>query len=415
MKRSIYIPFAVLILLISGLAFSGCSGDSETAVKTVSISEDELDPAVWGKAYPIQYKSYMKNNESAKTDFGGSVKESKFVSEPEIKELFKGYGFSKDYNEDRGHTNALQDLLTTKRVNEITPGSCLTCKTPSVPKLMKELGPAYYTTPVLDLAKNVKHPIACADCHNPKTMDLKITRPTFVKAMKDRGIDVSKASKNDMRTYVCAQCHVEYYFKKDTKEVTFPWADGVEPNQIETYYNKINFSDWEHPDSKAPMRKVQHPEFETWSTGTHGSAGVSCSDCHMPYMREDGKKYSSHWWTSPLKTIDVSCQTCHKQDAKWLKDRVLNTQSKTFNMQKRASKLIAEAHQAIKKSLENPATDQNKIKAAQSLVVKAQWYWDWVAAENSRGFHNPAQAMDSLALAIDYAYQAKETAAGSGI
>lgn len=411
MKRSTYIPLVILILLT--LALSGCSGDSQTAVKTASISEGELDPAVWGKIYPVQYKSYMKNNEAEKTDFGGSVKESKFVSEPEIKELFKGYGFSKDYNEDRGHTNALQDLLTTKRVNETTPGSCLTCKTPSVPKLMKDLGPAYYTTPVKELAKNVKHPIACADCHDSKTMDLKITRPTFVKAMKDRGIDVSKASKNDMRTYVCAQCHVEYYFKKDTKEVIFPWTEGVEPNQIETYYNKINYSDWEHPDSKAPMRKVQHPEFETWSSGTHGSAGVSCSDCHMPYMREDGKKYSSHWWTSPLKTIDVSCQTCHKQDAKWLKDRVLNTQTKTFNMQQKAGKIIAEAHQAIKKSLENPASDQNKIKAAQSLVVKAQWYWDWVAAENSRGFHNPVQAMDSLGLAIDYAYQAKETAAGS--
>lgn len=183
-----------------------------------------------------------------------------------------------------------------------------------------------------------------------------------------------------------------------------------EPQQIETYYNKINFSDWEHPDSKSPMRKVQHPEFETWSSGTHGSAGVSCSDCHMPYMREYSVKYSSHWWTSPLKTIDVSCQTCHQQDDKWLKDRVLNTQSKTFETQQRAGKLIVEAHQAIKNSLANSAADQNKIKAAQSLVVKAQWYWDWVAAENSRGFHNPIQAMDSLGLAIDYAHQAKEAA-----
>lgn len=134
--------------------------------------------------------------------------------------------------------------------------------------------------------------------------------------------------------------------------VTYPWANGIEPTQIDAYYDKLNFTDWVHPDSKANMRKVQHPEFETWSTGTHGSAGVSCSDCHMPYIRLNGQKYSSHWWTSPLKTIDISCQTCHKQDAAWLKARVLNTQTKTFNMQTKASKLIAEAHQAIRTALE---------------------------------------------------------------
>jgi len=130
----------------------------------------------------------------------------------------------------------------------------------------------------------------------------------------------------------------------------------------------------------------------------------------MPYMREDGKKYSSHWWTSPLKTIDVSCQTCHKQDEAWLKDRVLNTQTKTFTMQTRAGNIIAEAHQAISNALQAKNPDQSKINEAQELTAKAQWYWDWVAAENSRGFHNPIQAMDSLGLAIDYAHQAKAIA-----
>ncbi len=403
-----FLVTALFIVII--FVGAGCAVKSETAADVTSINVNELDPAVWGKVFPLQYNSYLKNKEGSKTDFGGAVKESKFNTEPEIKELFKGYGFSIEYNEDRGHTYALQDLLSSKRVNATTPGSCLTCKTPSVPQLMKELGPAYYTTPVLDLAKNVKHPVACSDCHDSQTMELKVTRPAFIKAMKERGIDVSKATKQDMRTYVCGQCHVEYYFQKDTKEVTYPWADGVEPNQIEAYYDFRSFSDWEHPDSKAKMRKVQHPEFETWSTGTHGSAGVSCSDCHMPYMREEGKKFSSHWWTSPLKTIDVSCKVCHKQDAKWLKDRVLNTQTRTFNMQTRASRLIQEGHRAIKKALEVETADQNKIKEAQKMVVKAQWYWDWVAAENSRGFHNPIQAIDSLGLAVDYAHQARELA-----
>ncbi|KNZ71081.1 ammonia-forming nitrite reductase [Thermincola ferriacetica] len=410
MKNSRSIGLLIIVFLALSVFVIGCSGNTKATSAKSSIGENEFDPAVWGKYYPLQYESYLKNNEGAKTEFGGSVKESKFIAEPEIVELFKGYGFSKEYNEDRGHTYALKDLLNSKRVGPKTPGSCLSCKTPTAPVLMQQMGAAYYTTPVIELAKKAKHAIACADCHDPKTMQLRVTRPAFIQAMKARGIDVNKASKKEMRSYVCGQCHVEYYFQTDTKEVIYPWANGIEPAQIEEYYDKINFSDWEHPDSKAKMRKVQHPEFETWSTGVHGSAGVSCSDCHMPYMVKDGKKYSSHWWTSPLKTIDISCQVCHQQDAKWLKERVHNTQIRTFNMQTRAAKTLVQAHEAIKTAFANPKADLNKLKKAQTMVVKAQWYWDWVAAENSRGFHNPVQALDSLGQAIDYAYQAIELA-----
>lgn len=404
---------SVLTGLMMTFLAAGCSGGGEQAAISTGIDKNELDPAVWGETYPVEYQSYLKNNEQSKTEFGGSEKESKFISEPEIKELFKGYGFSKDYNEDRGHTFAMEDLLSSGRIGDQTPGSCLTCKTPAVPKLMKDLGDSYYTTSLKDLAKDVKHAIACSDCHDPANMDIRVTRPAFTEAMKKQGVDINKASKQDMRTYVCAQCHVEYYFEKDTNVVTYPWDNGMEPEQIEKYYDSFNFSDWQHPDSEAPMRKTQHPEFETWSTGVHGTAGVSCADCHMPYMREDGKKYSSHWWTSPLKTIEVSCQTCHDQDAEWLKERVLNTQERTQETQERTSKVIVRAHRAIKAAIAEPGAERSKIREAQEMVSRAQWYWDWVAAENSRGFHNPVQALDSLGQAADYGYQAIELAEGS--
>lgn len=405
--RFFFIAVLVIAITITGAA---CTAKEEKSSGKALIGAEELDPAVWGKYFPLQYESYLKNNEEAKTEFGGSVKESKFNSEPEIVKLFQGYSFSKEYNEDRGHTYALQDLLSSKRVNATTPGTCLTCKTPSAPVLMKKLGSKYFTTPLVELAKNAKHPVACADCHDPATMELRITRPAFIKAMQERGIDVNKASKKEMRSYVCAQCHVEYYFRKDTKELVFPWAEGTEPEQIERYYDKIGYYDWEHPDSGARMRKVQHPEFETWSSGVHGRAGVSCADCHMPYMIKDGQKYSSHWWTSPLKTIDVSCQVCHQQDSKWLKERVHEIQSRTFSMQNRAAKTIVDAHEAIKAALTRPGVDLKKLEKARELVAKAQWYWDWVAAENSRGFHNPVQALDTLGRAVDYAHQAIQLA-----
>lgn len=402
--------FATMSLAIS-LVITGCGEETKITAKPV-IEGDALDPASWSKAYPEQYKSYLRNNEEAKTDFGGSVPESKFISEPEIVKLFAGYGFSKEYNEDRGHTNALDDLLASDRVNEKTPGSCLSCKTPYVPKLMKEMGSAYYTTPVKELVKtkNVKHAIGCASCHNPETNELEVTKPDVIEGWKKLGIDVKTASQKEMRTLVCAQCHIEYTMKKDTKEIIFPWDNGREPEQVLAYYDKIDFFDWEHPDSKAKMLKAQHPEFETFSTSVHGTAGVSCADCHMPYMTENGKKMSSHWWTSPLKTIEVSCKTCHTQDVDWLKERVINTQSRTFNQQTKAGKSLVEAHEAIKFALLATGNDQDKVKKAQDLLRKGQWHWDWVAAENSRGFHNPVQSMDSLSKAMDYAHQAKEMA-----
>lgn len=410
----------LLALVMAGLLAiltAGCSEETkETAEKNkkddagsspaVVIAEDEFDPAVWGQVFPLQYQSYLKNSEELKTTYGGSVKESKFISEPEIIELFKGYGFSKSYNEDRGHTFALDDMLSSGRVGEATPGSCLTCKTPSAVKKIKDMGLAYYSTPVLELAKDVKHSIACADCHEPGSPVLKVERPAFISAMKERGIDVTKASQKEMRTYVCAQCHVEYYFAPGTKEVTFPWAKGLEPDKIEEYYNELAFSDWEHPDSKAKMRKVQHPEFETWSTGVHGTAGVSCADCHMPKLNENGQTYSSHQWTSPLKAIEFTCTTCHSKGVDWLKDRVANTQDRTYKLLKKASQVNVQAHAAIKEALAAKGADQTKIQEAQKMVVKAQWYWDWVAAENSMGFHNPIQAVESLGNSIDYAYQA---------
>lgn len=406
------LPVIIMMMMVLAVVFvAGCStGGEQETVSPAKIKAGELDPAVWGKSYPLQYQSYLRNNEEAKTEFGGSVKESKFISEPEILELFKGYGFSKDYNEDRGHTYALEDMLSSGRVGPKTPGSCMTCKSVQVPGLIKEMGPEYYTMPVQEMAKEVKHTIACADCHDPETMDLRVTRPAFIEGMKERGIDISRASRQEMRSYVCGQCHAEYYFQKDTKAVVFPWDKGLEPENIEEYYDEMNFSDWEHPDSGAAMRKVQHPEFELWSSGVHGTAGVSCADCHMPYMREDGKKYSSHWWTSPLKTMDVSCGVCHRQDDQWLKERVLNTQNRTYNAQVRASKAIVEAHGAIREAADSPGTDQAALEEARKLVARAQWYWDWVAAENGRGFHNPVQALDSLALAVDLGHRAADTA-----
>ena len=301
-------------------------------VKLPSISDMEYDPAVWGKYYPLQYQSYLKNKDMSPspTGFGGSVKYQKSDKEPEILVNFKGMPFSKDYTEDRGHPYAMDDLKETKRIGPATPGSCMTCKTVHLRDIYKDMGWKYAKTPLAELLPRIKQPIVCASCHDPKTMALRVINPAFIEAMEKRGIDVAKASRTDMRSYVCAQCHSEYYFEPETKRVIFPWAKGLTPQDMYAYYKESPFGfemDWLHPDSQAKMLKAQHPDYELFSGGVHAQSGVACADCHMPYMREGGRKYSSHWVTSPMKTTQVSCRTCHTQDEKWLLDRVKTTQN----------------------------------------------------------------------------------------
>ena len=386
-----------------------------TTMKIAAIPEGEYDPAVWGQYYPLEYKSYLRNKEMAAspTGFGGSEKVQKSIKEPEILINFKGMPFSVDYTEDRGHVYALEDIRDTKRVNETTAGACMTCKTAQLADIFKEKGWDYAKIPLLELLPQLKHPIVCANCHDPKTMNLRVINPAFIEAMEKRGIDVKKASREEMRSYVCGQCHAEYYFIPSNKKVVFPWANGLHPEKMYEYYSAIPSGfemDWKHPDSEAKMLKAQHPDFEIWSGGVHAGSGVSCADCHMPYMKVDGQKYTSHWVTSPMKHGKESCRTCHTQTDQWLLDRVKTIQTNVWEMQRTAGQTVAKAHQAIGLASKAPKANKAELDKARELIRKAQWYWDYVAAENSMGFHNPTMVLNTLGRSIDLAHQAISTA-----
>jgi nitrite reductase (cytochrome c-552) len=158
------------------------------------------------------------------------------------------------------------------------------------------------------------------------------------------------------------------------------------------------------------MLKAQHPDYESFSGGVHGMSGVSCADCHMPYMREGGRKYTSHWVTSPMKHVQASCRTCHTQDEKWLLERVKTTQNNVFQLQRIAGQTIARAHETLGKAAVSAKINKGELEKARELLRNAQWYWDFVAAENSMGFHNPDQALNTLGQSIDLAHQATATA-----
>ncbi len=386
-----------------------------STIMLAQLPPGEYDPAVWGKYYPLEYESYLRNREMAPspTGFGGGIKEQKSIREPEIFMNFKGMAFSKDYTEDRGHPYSVEDLKESKRVDSATVGACMTCKSSNLIDIYKKRGWEYAKMPLAGLYLEMKHPITCANCHDPATMKLNVINPAFIEAMQKRGIDVKKASRKEMRSYVCGQCHSEYYFEPKTKKVVFPWDKGYLPEQMYSYYEgkPSGFEqDWIHPDSQTRMLKAQHPDFETWSGGVHGKSGVSCADCHMPFIMDKGQKYSSHWMTSPMKHVKESCTTCHTQGPDWLLERVKTIQNNVWQLQRTAGQAVARAHGVVARASAVPTADKAGLKTAQELVRKAQWFWDMVAAENGMGFHNPDQVMNTLGRSIDMAHQASAEA-----
>lgn len=372
------------------------------------VGDFETDPKVWGENFPFEYDTYTKTQVvEGRTFYGGSEVYSKLEKFPNLITLFAGYPFSEDYDEERRHYYSLTDVTTTKRINEKSPNTCITCKSSQVLVDINNMGTEkFYKAMFKDVGAHYTRGIGCLDCHDPKTMQLRITRPAFIEAMQRRGVDLSKATRQEMRSYVCGQCHVEYYFKGEGKYLTFPWDKGLLVDSIEAYYDEYGFSDWTHKESGAPMLKMQHPEFEMWSTGIHAKSGVSCADCHMPYERVGSVKVSSHWLRSPLRSINWSCQTCHRWSEEELTNRIKATQDRVFELMQETEAAIMDAINAIKKAKESGATDE-QLMEARRLHRRSQMRWDFVAAENSMGFHSPQETLNSLGTAIDFARQSQ--------
>ena len=380
------------------------------------IAQGEVDPEVWGQHYPRHYDSYRAAVDLPiiRTKYGGNDPFSKLEKFPELLILYKGFGFAEEYNEERGHPFAVEDIEFIDPARKRAGAVCLTCKSADVPNLLAKYGDDFYTANFDAMMEEVNHAIACSDCHEPNTMDLVITRPALVSALDKMGVDVNRATRQEMRSLVCAQCHVEYYFTRGDQIVTFPWGDSVEgmkPEQAYEYFERGQYADnpffdWIHPDSGTPLLKAQHPDYEFFVNSTHHAAGVSCADCHMPFIRQGNVKFTSHTWMSPLRTIPESCQVCHRQSEDYLQRRVEHIQDQNYELLKIAANTNVLAVEEITKSINTPNADPNLIAEAQELHRLSQWLWDWMSSENSMGFHNSAEGLNYLGKSIDYAHQA---------
>lgn len=378
------------------------------------IADFEPDNAVWGQNWPREYETYRKTEISdTQTLFGGSFPRDYLEADPYQVVLFAGYGFSLDYKQARGHYWAVNDVKETKRVKKpFQAATCWTCKSTDVPRLMNSMGvKEFYAANFHDLTDQVKHPIGCQDCHDPATMRLRITRPGLIEGFAAMGKDISQATHQEMRSLVCAQCHVEYYFANDaTAEkknyLTFPWHKGTGVEAMLEYYDAMDFTDYIHPVSKTPIVKAQHPDYELYLTGIHAYRGVSCADCHMPYFTEGGMKFTDHHVQSPLQNISNSCAVCHRWSEQEIRGRVEAIQTKVRDTKLKAEKAIVEAHFDVAAAIQAKATD-DQLKPARTLLRHAQFRWDYVSASNGMGFHSPQECMRILADAIDQAQQAR--------
>ena len=371
------------------------------------IPDDAIDPALWGENFPRQYEGFRRTAENyGRTRYGGSEPYQRVDANPRLRRLYAGNAFSVDYREDRGHAYSLEDPKKTQRVTAATTSACFHCHASAIP-LMQEVGlEEFYRTPFREMEARITHPVGCRDCHDSRTLALRVTRPAFLAAMQARGIDVTKANHQEMRSYVCAQCHVEYYFRGPGKFLVFPWSHGLAIEEIEKHYDEYGFSDWEHAESGASLVKVNHPEFELWSSGLHARSGVSCADCHMPYVRQGAIKISDHWLRSPLMNIAQSCQPCHRWPEEELQARVERIQDRTAQLKERAELALLDAIEALRAAKAAGASDA-QLKAARALHRRAHLRWDFIAAENSMGFHSPQESARILGEAIDYARQAQ--------
>ena len=398
----------------------------------VELTDTTTDASVWGRNFPLQYDAYRRTVDQVRTKYGGSealprvpsdadprswVAQSRLAEDPRLVTMWSGYAFAQDFREERGHAYMLDDQLYTERQQAARqPGTCVHCHASVYAPYLRlgegdlMAGFARMNAMPYDEARTyVDHPVSCVDCHDPASMALRVTRPGFIEGIaalrRAEGVtdyDVNRdATRQEMRTFVCGQCHVEYYFRGPEKRLTYPWTKGLHADSILSYYEDNGHADWTHAVTGAAVLKAQHPEFELYSQGIHARSGVACADCHMPYERVGALKISDHHVRSPLLNVNNACQTCHKWEEQELLQRVERIQDRTFELRNIAIDGLVAFIGEMAEVQRRDSADAN-LARARAWQRKAQFLIDFIEAENSMGFHAPQEAARLLGRAIDY-------------
>jgi nitrite reductase (cytochrome c-552) len=203
-KRKVSLPvfigaiviFATATALVTALLMNILERKIEAKnpyARLVDVTEDDTDPEKWGVNWPRQYDSYKRTAIATRTRFGGhggseALPEQKIDRDPWLKRMFLGYAFSIDYRDRRGHAYMLQDQENTERLSKPQSGSCLHCHASIMP-LYRQLGDGdamkgfekTYEYSYQELNQMLHdsgngHSVSCVDCHDPQSMQLRVTR-----------------------------------------------------------------------------------------------------------------------------------------------------------------------------------------------------------------------------------------------
>lgn len=429
-KRAAWINWALFFATVVAVFLLGLLASSITNRRAeqeyvykpkVLLADYEPRNALWGENFPREYQSYLKTADTGfRSKYLGNAPTDVLEEDPRPVVLWAGYSFSKDYSAPRGHYYAIDDIRNTLRTggpmmpNEgPQPNTCWSCKSPDVPRLIAEMGPAaFYEGKWASKGPEVVNYIGCADCHNPVSINLRITRPALREAFANRGMNLDQATHQEMRSLVCAQCHVEYYFNTKTEEapgvnyLTYPWHKGMTAEAALEYYNEIGFADFTHQLSRTPILKAQHPDYEVYLTGIHAERGVACADCHMPYVKEGGQKFTSHQIVSPLANIANTCQVCHRESEETLMKNAYDRQDKVKQLRDKAEIELVKAHVEAKAAWDAGATEETMGLTLQQIRA-AQWFWDYAASGHGSSFHSPLEVSRILGLSIEASKEAR--------
>jgi nitrite reductase (cytochrome c-552) len=424
---------AAVALMAAVTIGAGCAPKKVEPIKTAAIPDGTVEPAVWGKAYPIEYELWKKTGEptqagKSKYKKGNDGERIDKLDEfPFLALLYNGWAMGSEYSEPRGHLHMIEDQLAVEPGRYKAGGSCLTCKTPYAPALQQKMGKEYFAKPYKEVMAHIpkEHQtlgVACIDCHNNSDMSLRLSRGfTLGKALEKLGVDQANLTQQDKRTLVCAQCHVTYSITKDADmksiDVLFPWEGskwgGITiENIIKKLRNNPGSGEWTQSVTGFKLAFLRHPEFELFSNNSvHWQAGVACSDCHMPYTKVGAHKVSDHRIMSPLKNDLKACQQCHTESPEWLRKQIFAIQDRTMSQFIRSGYATATAaklfEMANKAQAAGRVIDKDLYAQARDHYEEALYRVIFIGAENSTGFHNPSEALRILGDATNQAGKAE--------
>jgi len=288
------------------------------------------------------------------------------------------------------------------------------------------------TSKVNEFVKDVNHSLNCNFCHDPHSARPRVIRDGLIQALtrpekdtlwhsdprgakidvKDLGVrgytrKIAMLSRYDTNLQ-CGQCHVEYNCNPGTDPTTgqsigmadqrtnhFPFKPVTE---IGKHYTDLKFRDFKHGITGALLWKAQHPDVETFYGSKHQKAGVECSQCHMPKVKDPktGKTFTSHWQTSPKHYVKETCLTCHQawseKQAVYAIDSLKNRfQGKVRKAEFWLTRFVDKFEEA-----KDMGIDPKVLDAARDKHYDAHVNWEWWTASNGSHFHNPDQATESL-------------------